>query len=283
MRSALTRTEGAVLSHVFAVQRPRTRAETICQCAASRPAMYRAIFYYQIRYFNEVENASTNWTCEWKRGNISQTQRAGVRINRHRLGVETEIDRHDMWTHIKDRYIDIMVFWLQPLEWCFLKKTLVNKSYDLLVERFLVFSLIFLDHFGSPLLFRIKFCSGFASRPGPAAIRVGAQNTHSLAEERARFLERRPNEKPRICIPPWACSIPPQLMVRLQNCGSEKWERAFKFLKCATFLQNLAHDDNTGLVLRTASLIALEVARFFAVSSWSAPHTVCTILRGHSI
>ena len=37
------------------------------------------------------------------------------------------------------------------------KKTLVNRSYDLLVERFLVFSLIFLDHFGSPLLFRIKF------------------------------------------------------------------------------------------------------------------------------
>ena len=88
--------------------------------------------------------------------------------------------------------------------------TLVNNSYDLLVERFLVFSLIVLEHFGSPLLsssLSNQICSGFVSRPGLAAIRVGAQNTHSLAEERARFMERRPNEKPRICIPPWAGGV----------------------------------------------------------------------------
>ena len=42
----------------------------------------------------------------------------------------------------------------------------------------------------------------------------------------------RPYEKLRICIPPWAGGIPPQPMVRLQNCGSEKRnEIVFKTLR----------------------------------------------------
>ena len=45
---------------------------------------------------------------------------------------------------------------------------------------------------------------GFVSRPGLAAFWVGAHIAHSFAEERARFLGRRPNVLPRICISPWA-------------------------------------------------------------------------------
>ena len=81
---------------------------------------------------------------------------------------------------------------------------------------------------------------GFISCPGLAAFWVGAHIAHSFAEERARFLGRRPHEKPGLCIPPWAGGIPPRAIVG---------ETCIQHCKCATFLQNLAHDENTGLVL----------------------------------
>ena len=56
-------------------------------------------------------------------------------------------------------------------------------------------------------------CPGFVSRPGLAAFWIGAQIAHSFAEERARFLGRRPCVVPKICIPPWAGGIPPQVLL----------------------------------------------------------------------